>query len=129
MVMQGGVLGQYLGAGAAKLLLEEALPLQELPHHGLPAGQVPVLGEEEKQRERRGGLVSSPFPPTVILTCRAHCSASAWTPEEQDRLGEGQYFCKAGHCRQLLFPEPSSHHQPDHLSKGSALSTQCQDWA
>lgn len=42
-----GVMGKnkYLRADLAKLLLEEPLSLEELPHHGLPAGQVPILEE------------------------------------------------------------------------------------
>lgn len=36
---------KYLRAEPAKVLLEEPLSLEELPHHGLPAGQVPILGE------------------------------------------------------------------------------------
>lgn len=72
MVCKEGVTekNKYLRADSAKLLLEEPLSLEKLPHHGLPTGQVPILGgryRESVRKARHQGridLVRFPFPHT-----------------------------------------------------------------
>lgn len=48
---------KYLRADPAKLLLEEPLALEKLPHHGLPAGQVPILGKAMRKAGHREGEI------------------------------------------------------------------------
>ena len=50
--LQAQPLPAYLGAHLPKLLQEEALSLQELPHHGLSTGKVPILAVREQGGSR-----------------------------------------------------------------------------
>lgn len=58
MVCKEGVMekNKYLRADSAKLLLKEPLSLEKLPHHGLPAGQVPILGEGTGSQRGKPGI-------------------------------------------------------------------------
>lgn len=124
---------RYLRADPAKLLLEEPLALEELPHHGLPAGQVPVLGAEHiryRARHRGEGSWVQPHTPTRCHPARggsgqtkgkepkavrsrgwaAALRASGWSTATK-RFGRGMVFLQG------QTPRTGAHHRPDRAAK------------